>query len=75
MPALSAETLEERALLIKEWSRYKLQQRLADVRMLDRIAFAQQQALDELRKESEELYQEAVQVIINNYSSQMLFAT
>lgn len=37
--------------------------------MLDRIQYAQQRALDELRKESEELYQEAIQVIwipINN---------
>lgn len=30
--------------------------------MLDRIAFSQQRALDELRKESEDLYQEAIQV-------------
>lgn len=59
---LSADTLEQRALLFKEWSRYKLQKHLNDVRMLDRIEFAQQRALDELRKESEELYQEAIQV-------------
>lgn len=32
--------------------------------MLDRIEFAQQRALDELKKESEELYEEAVQVCI-----------
>lgn len=61
---MTPETLEARALLIKQWSKYRLQQHLADVRMLDRITFAQQHALDELKKESEELYQEAVQVYI-----------
>lgn len=65
MPAASAESLEARALLLKQWSKYKLEQRLADVRMLDRISFAQQKALDELRNESEELYQEAIQVYKN----------
>lgn len=33
--------------------------------MLDRIFFAQQKALDELKKESEELYQEAIQVSLS----------
>lgn len=64
LPALSAEALEQRALLFKKWSAYKLQKHLNDVRMLDRIEFAQQRALDELKKESEELYQEAVQVCV-----------
>lgn len=62
LKALNSETLEERALLEKQWARFKNEQHLKDLKMLDRIAFAQQQALDELQKESEELYQEAVQV-------------
>ncbi|XP_056637555.1 39S ribosomal protein L40, mitochondrial [Diorhabda sublineata] len=57
----SPEILEKRALLLKKWCHYKREQHLADMQMLDRIAYSQQKALDELRKESEELYQEAVQ--------------
>lgn len=59
---LSAEQLEARALLEKQWAAYKREQHIADIQMLDRISFCQQKALDELRKESEELYQEAIQV-------------
>lgn len=64
LPSLSENELESRALLEKQWANYKKVQHLADVQMLDRILFAQQKALDELRKESEELYQEAMQVDI-----------
>lgn len=56
--------MEERSLLIKEWTRYKREQHLADAQMLDRILYAQQHALDELRNESEDLYQEAIQVYL-----------
>lgn len=59
---LSAEELERRVLLEKAWTKYKHQQHLADMQMIDRITASQQKALDELRKESEELYQEAIQV-------------
>ncbi|CAG9857804.1 unnamed protein product [Phyllotreta striolata] len=61
LPALSSEILDKRALLEKRWANYKREQRLIDVQMLDRIQYSQQRALDELRKESEELYQEAIQ--------------
>lgn len=54
---------EERALLSKEWTRYKRKQHLKDIQMIDRLMFAQQKALDELRQESEELYQAAIQVL------------
>lgn len=54
--------MEKRHLLLKEWSRYKYKQHLEDTQMLDRIIYSQQRALDELRNESEELYQEAIQV-------------
>ncbi|XP_044265787.1 39S ribosomal protein L40, mitochondrial [Tribolium madens] len=59
---LSEDELEQRQVLEKQWATYKKKQHLADVQMLDRILFAQQKALDELRKESEELYQEAMQI-------------
>ncbi|XP_067012899.1 large ribosomal subunit protein mL40 [Anabrus simplex] len=62
LPPISPEEAEERALLLKEWARYKHSQHLADLQMIDRIIFAQQKALDELRKESEELYLEAIQI-------------
>lgn len=48
--------------LQKEWSRYKHLEHLKDVQLLDRMAYSQQKALDELRKESEELYLEAIQI-------------
>ncbi|EFA07359.2 large ribosomal subunit protein mL40 [Tribolium castaneum] len=62
LPALSDSELEQRALLDKQWATYRKNEHLTDVQMLDRIFFAQQKALDELRKESEELYQEAMQI-------------
>lgn len=62
LPALNTTVLEERALLEKQWANYKRLQHLSDLKMIDRIQFAQQRALDELRNESEELYQEAIQV-------------
>lgn len=61
LPAFSSELLEKRALLVKRWTNYKREQHLADLKDIDRIVFAQQKALDQLRRESEELYQEAIQ--------------
>lgn len=59
---MSEEEAESRILLIKEWNRYKTQQHLANIQELDSILYSQQKALDELRTESEDLYQEAIQV-------------
>jgi large subunit ribosomal protein L40 len=59
---LSFDESERRAALIKDWSRYKYHQYIAENRTITRIRESQQHALDELRKESEELYQQAVQV-------------
>ncbi|EFN83438.1 39S ribosomal protein L40, mitochondrial [Harpegnathos saltator] len=59
---LSAEEVESRVLLQKEWNRYKNNQYLADFQTIDSMLYSQQKALDELRAESEELYQEAIQV-------------
>ncbi|XP_014485753.1 PREDICTED: 39S ribosomal protein L40, mitochondrial [Dinoponera quadriceps] len=62
LPPISAEEMESRILLQKEWSRYKNSQYLADIQIIDSMLYSQQKALDELRAESEELYQEAIQV-------------
>ncbi|XP_043924711.1 39S ribosomal protein L40, mitochondrial [Protopterus annectens] len=57
---LSFEESERRALLMKEWSRYKKQQHDAEMKMINSVLEAQQEALKELRLESEKLYQEAI---------------
>jgi large subunit ribosomal protein L40 len=62
LPPLNPEQQEERALLMKEWARYKHAERLRDLQLVDKVMNSQQKALDELRAESEELYQEAIQV-------------
>lgn len=61
LPPLSEEEAESRILLQKEWTKYKMQQHLGDIQAIDSIFYSQQRALDELRAESEELYQEAIQ--------------
>lgn len=57
---LSAEETEYRALLLKEWTRYKKQEYMANVAQIDKIMAAQRRALDMLYEESEELYNEAI---------------
>jgi large subunit ribosomal protein L40 len=49
-------------LLLKKWAAYKYRMHLADALMIDRVVQSQQRALDELRLESEELYQSAIQL-------------
>ncbi|KAL4717911.1 hypothetical protein ACJJTC_001329 [Scirpophaga incertulas] len=56
----SAEVLEARALLQKEWTRYKRNEYINNVAQVDRIMAAQRRALEKLYEESEELYDEAV---------------
>ncbi|XP_066150301.1 large ribosomal subunit protein mL40 [Euwallacea fornicatus] len=58
----SADILEQRALLEKKWANFKRVQLLRDLQMIDRVTLHQQRALDELKKESEELYNEAIQM-------------
>lgn len=65
LPSLSEKEKESRILIQKEWNRYKTQQHMATIQALDSIIYSQQRALNELRLESEDLYQEAIQVIIN----------
>lgn len=58
---LSEEQKEYRALLQKDWARYQREQKIELHRVCLRIQQSQQRALNELRAESEELYQAAVQ--------------
>ncbi|KAL6267594.1 hypothetical protein P5V15_000668 [Pogonomyrmex californicus] len=62
LPPISEEEAESRILLQKEWNKYKTQQHLALIQTIDSILHSQQRALDELRAESEELYQQAIQI-------------
>uniref|UniRef100_A0A1A7Z590 Large ribosomal subunit protein mL40 n=1 Tax=Iconisemion striatum TaxID=60296 RepID=A0A1A7Z590_9TELE len=59
-PRLSFEESESRALLLKEWSRYKQKQNMAEVDAVQLALEAQREALEELKLESEELYQAAL---------------
>lgn len=61
LPTLSSEEDDYRAAILKEWTRYKYEQHLHEVQMIDRLLTAQMKALNELRDESEELYLEALQ--------------
>lgn len=65
---LTDEEIESRALLLKEWTRYKKQEYISNVNQIDRIMAAQRRALDMLYEESEELYNEAIMVNFNIYS-------
>ncbi|XP_007422495.1 39S ribosomal protein L40, mitochondrial [Python bivittatus] len=58
---LSPEESERRAQLLKKWSVYKYQQDKAEMDTMKTLVAAQEQALKELRLESEELYQAAIQ--------------
>ncbi|XP_043964462.1 39S ribosomal protein L40, mitochondrial [Gambusia affinis] len=59
-PTLSFEESESRALLLKEWSRYKQEQHMAEVEAIELALEAQKEALEELKMESEELYRAAL---------------
>ncbi|XP_041643680.1 39S ribosomal protein L40, mitochondrial [Cheilinus undulatus] len=59
-PRLTFEESERRALLLKEWGVYKQRQHLAEKEALERALMSQREALEELKLESEELYQAAL---------------
>lgn len=61
LPVILEQEQEQRAMLMKKWSHYRHDQNLNDFKILDRIVNAQTKALQELRFESEELYQQAIQ--------------
>lgn len=56
------ETIEARALLHKDWTRYKHKEYMANIAQIDRIMATQRRALDKLYEESEDLYNEAIMV-------------
>ncbi|XP_063171580.1 large ribosomal subunit protein mL40 [Candoia aspera] len=60
MMPLSPEESERRALLLKKWAAYKHRQDRAEMDTMKSLVAAQEQALRELRLESEELYQAAI---------------
>jgi len=53
---------ESRWLLHKQWGRYMFQVNSKEIWMIDRIVASQRRALEELRLESEELYEAALKV-------------
>ncbi|GBP70050.1 39S ribosomal protein L40, mitochondrial [Eumeta japonica] len=59
-PQLTAQEIDERIQIQKEWSVYKRQEYIDNVAQIDRIMAAQRRALDRLYEESEELYNEAI---------------
>jgi len=60
MSPISQEENERRILLHKQWARYRLNTKIEDFKLIDKLHEMQQNALEELRKESEDLYQEAI---------------
>ncbi|KAK3581718.1 hypothetical protein CHS0354_015349 [Potamilus streckersoni] len=63
---LTFEESEERALLHKDWTRHRLRQFIDDMNAVHQVIASQQKALRELREESEELYQQAIQTDNNS---------
>lgn len=61
-PQLDETALNARSDLLQQWTAYRSKESQKDYSLVDRLIFAQQKALDELRLESEELYQEAIQI-------------
>ncbi|XP_064024974.1 large ribosomal subunit protein mL40 [Pogoniulus pusillus] len=60
LPPLSFEETERRVLLLKKWTLFKQKQAEAEKKAIQTLVEAQQEALKELRLESEELYQAAI---------------
>lgn len=61
-PILSAETLNDRAHLLRLWSNYRNKRATSDFYMIDRLYRAQDNALQELKMASPKLYEEAIKV-------------
>ncbi|CAG5120682.1 unnamed protein product [Candidula unifasciata] len=61
-PELTLEEADSRALLMKEWVRYRSKLWRQEYFTYERVFAAQQEALQELKAESEELYQAALQI-------------
>ncbi|MCL4131241.1 UNVERIFIED_CONTAM: hypothetical protein GTU68_002915 [Idotea baltica] len=61
-PELSMEERDARHLLLKKWNQFKFEQHKQDLAMINRVLRAKEIALQELKEESEELYNEAIQL-------------
>lgn len=61
LPQITEQEQERRALLMKRWAHYRMHENMSDFKILEKIMSAQTKALQELRLESEELYQQAIQ--------------
>lgn len=61
LPVISEQEREYRMQLMKKWAQYRNDEILKDYKIMDRMMLAQKKALDELRHESEELFQQAIQ--------------
>ena len=62
VPPMSFDECERRAGLHKSWARYKAQQFVAEWNVIKLAIGQQKRALLELRRESEQLYQQALEV-------------
>ena len=60
--AVAESESESRVLLDKDWSRFCSRRHQREMRAVDGAISSQQRALAELRKESNQLYMEAIQV-------------
>ncbi|EEB17294.1 mitochondrial 50S ribosomal protein L40, putative [Pediculus humanus corporis] len=59
---ISENVLYERMKILREWSKVKSNEMKSDIMLINRLITSQKQALNELRLESEELYQAAVRI-------------
>lgn len=77
MAKLTEATIEYRALLEKKWCRHMHNEKMRTFENIDRLVQAQAKALDELRLESEDLYQAAIQpdTTMLPFKAQMVVAT
>ncbi|XP_066590712.1 large ribosomal subunit protein mL40-like isoform X2 [Prorops nasuta] len=61
---LKEEEIDNRIHAIKNWNKYKIKQHLNDLRIIELLLFSQQNALNEVKVESEQLYNEAIQPLL-----------
>lgn len=64
MTSLSEEEIERRRLLEREWTKYKQNQWLKDLRIIKSMLISQKTALKELKAVSKQLYKKAIEVNI-----------
>lgn len=62
----TSEELENQVLLLKDWCRYKMKEHWKELIALKQVQKSQENALKELRLESEKLYRQAIQVHVQD---------